>query len=44
LATSLARTWKIAASAWMRVSTIGRLRDACPPAECANYLNGYGST
>jgi transposase len=27
-------------------STIGRLLDACPPAECANYLNhcGYAST
>jgi transposase len=27
-------------------STIGRLLDAYPPAECANYLNhcGYGST
>jgi transposase len=26
-------------------STIGRLLDACPPVECANYLNhcGYGS-
>jgi transposase len=27
-------------------SAIGRLLDACPPAECANYLrhSGYGST
>jgi transposase len=27
-------------------ATIGRLLDACPPVECANYLNhcGYGST
>jgi transposase len=27
-------------------STIGRLLDACPPVECANYLShcGYGST
>jgi transposase len=27
-------------------STIGRLLDACPPGECANYLNhcGYAST
>jgi len=27
-------------------STIGRLLDACPPVECANYLNhcGYAST